>query len=73
MAKRKGKGYWFGTDWIVSLILSIIPGLNWWLGVIHRVVKKNYLGAIVYVFFGWFLGFVDFITILLGNEISVLA
>lgn len=70
---RKGKGYWFGTDWIVSIILSVIPGLNWWLGVIHRIIKKNFLGAIVYVFFGWILGFLDFVTILLGNEITFLA
>lgn len=73
MAKRKGKGYWFGTDWVVSLIISIIPGLNWWMGVVHRFMKKNYLGMVVYIFFGAVLGFLDFVTILLGNEITFLA
>lgn len=73
MASRSGRGYWFGTPWIVSIILSIIPGLNWFLGVVHRLVKGNILGVIVYLFFGGILGFLDFITILLGNEISFLA
>jgi hypothetical protein len=75
MAKKsgKGKGYWFGTAWIVSIILSIIPGVNWWLGVIHRLVKGQILGAIIYIIFGWVLGFIDFITILLSNKISFLA
>lgn len=72
-ASKKGKGYWFGSTWIVSLIISIIPIVNWWAGVIHRVVKKNYLGAIVYVFFGAILGFVDFVTVLLENKIVFLA
>lgn len=69
----KGKGYWFGTDWVVSIILSVIPVVNWWLGVIHRFMKKNYLGVIVYIFFGWILGFIDFITIILDNKITFLA
>ncbi len=73
MASRSGKGYWFGSPWILSLIIAIIPVLNWWMGVIHRLVKGNYLGALLFVFFGWFLGFVDFVTVLLGNEVSVLA
>ncbi|HLT00382.1 MAG TPA: hypothetical protein VK005_02720 [Acholeplasma sp.] len=74
MASRSGgKGYWFGTEWIVSVILSIIPGVNWVLGFAHRLVKRNILGAIVYLFFGGILGFVDFVTLLLDNKIVLLA
>jgi hypothetical protein len=72
MAKKTG-GYWFGSSWIVSLILAIIPGVNWFLGVAHRIVKGNILGAVVYILLGSILGFVDFITILVANEIVLLA
>ncbi len=73
MAKRKGGTYWFGPSWIVAVVLSVIPGVNWVLGFVHRLVRGNLLGAIVYLFFGAFLGFVDFVTILLFNKIMFLA
>ncbi|MDR2821984.1 MAG: hypothetical protein LBV58_00320 [Acholeplasmatales bacterium] len=73
MSKRGKGGYWFGSPWIISVIVSIIPGVNWVAGIIHRLVKGNILGVVVYIFLGWFLGFVDFVTILISNKIVLLA
>lgn len=73
MAKRKTATYWFGPSWIVAVILSIIPVVNWVLGFVHRLVRGNLLGAVVYLFFGVILGFIDFLTILLLRKIVFLA
>jgi hypothetical protein len=73
MAKKSKKVYWFTTSWLGSLILSVIPGINWWLGVIHRLVKGNILGAILFIPFGAVLGFIDFVTILFTKSIFFLA
>ena len=45
MAKAKAKDY-FGLDWIVSLILAIIPVTSWICGVITRFQE----GKIVFGF-----------------------
>lgn len=73
MAKRKGGTYWFGPSWIVAIILAIIPIVNWVLGVVHRLVRGNLLGAVVYFFFGGILGYVDLFTIIVFNKIILLA
>lgn len=73
MAKAKVGAYWFKPPWIVAVILAVIPVANWWLGFIHRLVRRNLLGAVVFFFFGAILGFIDFVTILLWNKVSFLA
>lgn len=73
MAKGKTNTYWFGPSWIVAIILAIIPIVNWVLGFVHRLVRGNLLGAVVYLFFGGILGFVDLITIILFKKIIFLA
>ncbi len=73
MAKGKGGTYWFGPSWIVAIILAIIPIVNWFLGFFHRLVRRNILGAVVYLFFGGILGFVDLVTIIVFNKIIFLA
>ena len=73
MAKGKGGTYWFGPSWIIAIILAIIPVVNWVLGFVHRLVRRNLLGAVVYFFFGWILGFVDLVTIIVFNKIMILA
>jgi hypothetical protein len=75
MSKKRhgGGGYWFTRSWLLSVIISVIPGVNWWAGFLHRLVKRNILGAIVFFFFGAILGFVDFFTLLFANRIILLA
>lgn len=69
MARNQMGAYWFGPPWIVAVILAAIPFSNWWLGFFHRLIKKDYIGAVLFFFFGAVLGFVDFFTILLSNKI----
>ena len=73
MARGKSNTYWFKPSWIVAVILSVIPVVNWVLGVVHRLVRGNLLGVVLYVLFGAVLGFVDFITILVFRSIIFFA
>jgi uncharacterized membrane protein len=45
MAKKQ-KAY-LGLDWIVSLILAIIPITSWILGIVHRFQRGNTVMALV--------------------------
>jgi hypothetical protein len=67
----KGKGY-LGLGWLVSAILALI-GLGWILGLIERIIRGKLLYAIIFFIFGWILTFVDFITLLISKDITVLA
>ena len=51
MAKKQ-KDY-FGLEWIVSLILAIIPITSLVLGVLTRFQEKKYVAAIVRLLVGW--------------------
>ena len=52
MAKKANKDY-FGLDWIVSLILAIIPVTSWICGAITRFQEKKYIAAIIRLVFGF--------------------
>ena len=74
MASRSGgKGYWFGSDWIVTLILAIIPVTNIVLGAITRLVRGNILGFILNIILTPVFYVVDLVTVILDNRISFLA
>ncbi len=51
MAKKQ-KDY-FGLEWIVSLILAIIPITSFVLGVLTRFQEKKYVAAILRLVLGW--------------------
>ena len=51
-ARKKSKDY-FGLDYIVSLILAIIPVSAWILGVVVRVQEKKYVAAVIRLFLGF--------------------
>ncbi|MDR3293532.1 MAG: hypothetical protein LBT20_05465 [Clostridiales bacterium] len=65
----KGQKAYFGLPWIVSVILCIF--LGWPLGVIVRLIRGKYLGAILALILPIF-WLIDFITILLNKDITVL-
>lgn len=44
MAKKSSKGY-FGLNWIVSVILAIIPVTSFLLGFLTRLNEKKYVAA----------------------------
>ena len=52
MASKGGKDY-FGLDWIVSLILCIIPFTSWILGVATRFKEGHWVCALLRLFLGW--------------------
>ena len=65
MAKKSKKDY-FGLDWIISLILAIIPITSWVLGFLTRFKEGKYVAGVVRVLLGfnivWILDLVFMIT-----------
>ena len=69
MAKKKKKDY-FGLDYIVSLILAIIPVTSWICGVVTRFKEGAIIAAIVRLFGGFTIIWVlDLICMLLNKKI----
>ena len=52
MAKKSAKDY-FGLDWIVSLILAIIPVTSWLCGAITRFQEGKLVAGIIRLVFGF--------------------
>ncbi|MBO4472699.1 MAG: hypothetical protein J5765_02700 [Clostridia bacterium] len=68
-AKKKS----YGFDRIINLILAIIPITNIILGIVKRVQFKSYIGAILNFFLAPVFYVVDLITVILNDEIWLLA
>ncbi len=49
---KSSKDY-FGLDYIVSLILAIIPVTSWVCGFVTRFMEGKYVAGIIRVIFGW--------------------
>jgi len=71
MAKSK-KAY-LGLDWIISLILAIIPITNVILGIVTRVQRENWLGVLLNIILAPIFYFIDLITMILSKDLTVLA
>jgi hypothetical protein len=69
----KSSRAYLGLDWIVSLILAIIPFTNVILGIVERVQRGNLLGAILNIFLAPLFYIVDLITMILQKDIVFLA
>lgn len=69
----KSSRAYLGLDWIVSLILAIIPVTNIILGIVERVQRGNLLGAILNFFLAPLFYVVDLITMILQKDIVFLA
>ncbi len=44
---------YFGLDYIVSVILAIIPITSWVCGIITRIQDGKIVAALIRIFFGW--------------------
>lgn len=66
MASKKD---YFGLDWIVSLILVIIPPTAWVCGAITRFQEGKYVAAVIRVFFGLIIWIPDLIFMLMDKQI----
>ena len=65
-----GKSDYFGLDWIVSLILAIIPITAWACGVVTRLQEGKIVAAIVRIFLGgWILWVIDLIFMITQKHI----
>lgn len=68
MAQMK-KDY-FGLDWIVSLVLVIIPVTSWICGVLTRLSEGKLVAGLIRLFFGWnVIWILDIIFMVLSHRI----
>lgn len=65
---RKGKDY-FGMDYLVSLILAIIPFTAWFLGVLTRFSEGKIIAGIIRIFGGWIIWVLDLLCMLTQKRI----
>ena len=69
---KSSKGY-FGLDWIVCVILAIIPVTNLICGIVTRAQRGNILGLILNIVLAPLFYIVDLITIILKKDLVLLA
>lgn len=69
---KSSKGY-FGLDWIVCVILAIIPITNLICGIVTRAQRGNILGLILNIVLAPLFYIVDLITIILKKDLVLLA
>ena len=68
MAKSK-KDY-FGLDYIVSVILAIIPVTSWICGAITRFQDGKIVAGLIRIFFGWnIIWLIDLILMITNKKI----
>ena len=67
MAKKVSD--YFGLDYIVSLILAIIPFTAWLLGVITRFKEGKIVAGIIRIFGGWLIWVLDLVFMISKKSI----
>lgn len=70
MAKQRA---YLGLDWVISLILAIIPFTNIVCGIIVRIQRENWLGVILNIVLFPLFYIIDLVTIILSKDLTVLA
>lgn len=70
MASKKAT---YGFDRIINIILAIIPITNIILGVYNRIKKENWLGVILNIVLFFVFYWVDLVTIILYDDLRLLA
>ena len=53
MIMAKASKDYFGLNWIISLILCIIPVTSWVFGFVTRFKEGHWVCALVRLIFGW--------------------
>lgn len=64
---------YFGLDWVVCLILAIIPFTSIICGIVSRVQRGNILGAILNFVLCPLFYIVDLVTMIVSRDIVFLA
>ncbi len=64
------KSDYFGLDYIVSVILAIIPITAWICGIITRISEGKIVAAIIRIFLGgWIVWVLDLICMIVNKSI----
>jgi len=64
------KGDYFGLEWIVSLILAIIPVTSWICGFVTRFQEGKLIAGIIRLFFGFtIIWILDLIFMIMNKSI----
>ena len=66
MAAKKD---YFGLEYVVSLILAIIPVTAWVCGIVTRFQEGKYVAGIIRIFGGWIIWVCDLVMMILHKEI----
>jgi len=66
MAKKSD---YFGLEYIVSLILAIIPVTAWICGIVTRFQEGKYVAGIIRIFGGWLIWVLDLIFMIWKKSI----
>ncbi len=64
---------YFGLDWVVCLILAIIPVTSIICGIITRAMRGNILGAILNFVLAPIFWIIDIVTMIVSKDITFLA
>lgn len=64
---------YFGLDWIICLILAIIPITSVICGIITRIQRGHILGAILNLILCPLFWIIDLVTMIISKDITVLA
>ncbi len=65
-----GKKDYFGLDYIVSVILAIIPITSWICGILTRIQEGKIVAGIIRIFFGFNIIWIcDLILMILNKSI----
>lgn len=70
MARQRA---YLGLDWIVSLILAIIPVTNVILGWVTRAQRKNWIGLILNIVLAPVFYVIDLVTMIISKDLIILA
>ena len=68
MAAKKRRDY-FGLDYVVSLILAIIPVTAWVCGVVTRISEGKIVAGILRIFLGWICWILDLVCMIVNKSI----
>ena len=66
MAKKSD---YFGLEYIVSLILAIIPVTAWICGIVTRFQEGKYVAGIIRIFGGWLIWVLDLVFMIWKKSI----
>lgn len=71
MAAKKNKAY-LKQEFLISLILALIPITNLVLGILHRLQKGNLILAVLNFFLAPIFYVVDLVSVILNNDLKYL-